>query len=72
VVLIILKKKNKMEKKFANLGKMLSRAQAKKIIGGKDSIEEPCPSGSTKCFCGTTSQGCQTPHVCCVLCGVVC
>ena len=35
-----------MEKKFANLGTMLSRAQAKKIVGGAEEEVDPY----TTCF----------------------
>jgi hypothetical protein len=42
-----------MEKKFANLGTMLSRAQAKKVGGGTTfDTAQYCPTGAA---CNTTS-----------------
>jgi len=41
-----------MEKKFANLGTMLSRDQAKKIVGGR---EDELGGGYKCCWTGTTN-----------------
>ena len=51
-----------MEKKFANLGTMLSRAQAKKIVGGAEEEVDPY----TTCFECTAGAkewgfGCPSP-----------
>ena len=84
MVLINLKKQIKWKKKFANLGTMLSRAQAKKIVGGF--VDDDGASEGYTCFAqvnghvnayyngnslseaASSARGAATGHWCCRSC----
>lgn len=52
---------------------VLTRSQLKNVLGGlEEATTTGCPSGSAPCSCNGKSNGCQTVHTCCTLCGVVC